>query len=218
MRIGSSLMGGVGETAGAKVRAVFSRLLFPWHAIGALTVGVLLAKWTWILFAPHTLAVLPAQPETAGAASGSLFGVVAASGAAATTGGAALSNVHLVGVFTGKQGFAVLMLDEKKQLGVALGEEVAKGTKLVEVAADYVLLERNGVRERVNLENKFAGSKGLVVERPLPVSVQSAGPVRQELPQGQGVLSPALNAEQAVAEWNKARQEIQQGRGMANAR
>lgn len=196
MRIGSSLFGSISETAGAKAQAVFSRLPFSWHAFGAVVIGALLAKWTWVLFAPHTLAVLPPKPETAVEASAALFGV-AASGAAAATVGAAVSNVRLLGVFSGKQGFAVFKLDEKSQHGVALGEEVSPGNKLVEVADDHVLIEHNGARQRVNLENKFADSKGLVVEP--------------------SALSSTPNAERAVAEWNKARQEMQKKREQSDA-
>jgi hypothetical protein len=178
------------ETVGAGVPTVFSRLPFLWYGLGALIVGLLLARWTWLLFAPHTLSTLPPKPETAGETAATLFGVAAASGVAETT-ASVMPNVRLVGVFTGKQAFAVLRLDEKKQLGVALGEEVSKGVKLVEVAADHVLLELNGVRQRVNLENKFADSKGIVVAPPSPTS-----------------FAPP-NAEQAMAEWNQARHAMQ---------
>ncbi len=192
MRLDFGKVGAGVAIAGGNASAVFSRLPLSWYAIGAVVVGVLLARWTWILFAPHTLAVLPPKPEIAVEASAALFGVAATSGAAAATVGATVTNVHLLGVFSGKQGFAVFKLDEKSQHGVALGEEVSPGNKLVEVADDHVLIEHNGARQRVNLENKFADSKGLVVEP--------------------AALSATPNAERAVAEWNKARQEMQKKR------
>lgn len=178
------------ENAGAIVSAVFSRLPLLWHGFGALIIGLLLARWTWVLFAPHAMAVPPAKNETAGERSAALFGTVATSAVAAAT-ASVLPNVRLLGVYTGKQGFAIFRLDEKKQLGVALGEEVAKGSRLVEVAADYVLIEHNGTRQRVNLEKKFADSKGMIVER--------------------SSLAAVPNAQQAAAEWNQARQEMQKG-------
>ncbi|TAJ77818.1 MAG: hypothetical protein EPO42_09145 [Gallionellaceae bacterium] len=196
MRLGVGKIGVQVEMVGAGASAVFSRLPFSGHAFGAVVIGALLAKWTWILFAPHTLEVLPPKPEIVAEASAALFGV-AASGAAATTVGAVVSNVRLLGVFSGKQGFAVFKLDEKSQHGVALGEEVSPGNKLVEVADDHVLIEHNGARQRVNLENKFADSKGLVVEP--------------------SALSSTPNAERAVAEWNKARQEMQKKREQSDA-
>ncbi len=192
MKLSAVKIGARFETAGAGLSAIFSRLPFLWYGIGALIVGLLLARWTWLLFAPHTLSVLPPKPEATGEAAAALFGVVTASGETETK-NSAMPNVRLVGVFTGKQAFAVLRLDEKKQLGVALGEEVSKGVKLVEVAADHVLLELNGARQRVNLENKFAESKGMVVERPSQPSV----------------VVPSV--EQATADWNQARHEMQQG-------
>lgn len=192
------IVGGVGQTAGAGVQAVFSRLNILWQVLGVLVVGILLAKWTWIIFAPQTLSVLPKQSGYSGAVV-PLFGMVAASAVEITPTVATLPDVILVGVFTGKQGFAVLKLDENKQQGVALGGEVSAGTKLVEVTADYVMLERNGVKHRVNLENKYAGSKGIQA-----VSGTAAT----------SAMSPA--ADNAMLEWNKARREIQKRRGEAD--
>ncbi len=192
MKLGAGKLGMIMEATSA----IFSRWTPSWYTLGAVILGGLLAKWTWILFSPHALSVFPAKQEVAATASDTLFGVAVLPEAITSNAAPALPNVSLVGVFSGKQGFAVLKLDDKKQQGVALGEEVSAGTKLVEVAADHVLLERNGVRHRVNLENKFADSKGLTV-RP------------------SSSVSPA--AEMAMANWNKARQEMQKGQGEASA-
>lgn len=193
MKLGVGKLGAILEAASA----ILSRWTPGWYALGAIILGGLLAKWTWILFAPHALSVFPAKQEVAVTASDTLFGVAALPDATTANTVPALPNVSLVGVFSGKQGFAVLKLDDKKQQGVALGEEVSAGTKLVEVAADHVLLERNGVRHRVNLDNKFADSKGLTVH-----------------PSSFG--SPAVDM--AVANWNKAREEMQKGRESSSAR
>ena len=188
MRFGAWKMGGQADAVGANVPAVLLRLSFVWYGIGALIVGLLLARWTWVLFAPHTLDVLPPKPDTTGEVSSMLFGAVAVSSVGATT-GASLSNVRLLGVFSGQHGFAVLRLDDKRQLGVALGEEVVKGTRLVEVAADHVVLDYNGVLQRVNLENKFAENKG------------ASG--------GRLVATSAPGSEQAIAGWNTMSVEMQ---------
>lgn len=153
-------------------RGVYSRLSLPWYGLGALVLGVMLARWSWILFAPHAAAVAIAPPHGVAAESGRLFGVVVAETPA--SGGVALPNVHLIGVFatqsrnsllpdgskarTGQPGFAVLQLDNKQQVGVAAGEDVAPGTKLIEIHPDYVLLERAGVRQRVDMEGKTPDS------------------------------------------------------------
>lgn len=139
--------------------AVLARLPFSWRGLGALVLGVVLAQWSWILFAPHALAIASVVERGAAAEAGRLFGQTH-SGAASVE-GVALSSVRLVGVFAadaGKPGFAVLKLDDKHQVGVAVGGTVVPGTKLLEVHPDYVLLERAGVQQRVNFEGKVAGT------------------------------------------------------------
>ena len=133
-----------------------------WRLMGALVLGVVLARWSWALFAPHATAVAVVPEHGATVETGQLFGKAAsgisASGVSPSV-GAALPNVHLVGVFAariGQPGFAVLKLDDKQQLGVVVGGEVASGTRLLEVHPNYVLLERAGLQQRVNLEEKAA--------------------------------------------------------------
>lgn len=141
-----------------KSEGALSRLSLPWRGVGALVLGVLLAKWSWVLFAPHATAIAVAPERGIAVESGRLFGV-AVSGVSSAE-GVALPNVQLIGIFAagaGKPGFAVLKLNDK-QIGVAVGESVAPGTKLLEVHPDYVLLERGGLQQRVNLEGKAAGA------------------------------------------------------------
>ncbi len=133
-----------------------------WRMLGALVLGVVLARWSWVLFAPHATAVAVVPEHGATADAGRLFGVavssVAASGGGAAGGGPA-SNFRLVGVFAGRvgqPGFAVLKLDDKHQAGIVVGQNVIPGTKLLEAHPDYVLLEHAGVQQRVNLEAKAA--------------------------------------------------------------
>jgi hypothetical protein len=146
------------------VMAALSRLPFSWRSISAVVLGILLAQWFWILFAPHATFTSVSPEQTANADAGRLFGTVASS--QISTQGVALPNVQLIGVFTAsayRAGFAILKLDDKRQKGVAEGGEVAAGTKLVAVYPDYVLLERAGVQQRVNLENKYAASPNKIV-------------------------------------------------------
>ena len=187
MKFGVEKIGIQAEMVGTGISTVFSRIPISWRGVGAIILGVLLAKWTWILFAPHALTILPPKPDTAENISDALFGIGSISGVAAANVDAVLGNVHLVGVFTGKRGFAVLKLDEKTQRGVAVGEDVVKGTKLVTVNADHVVLEHNGIRQRVNLEKESTNNKGLALEH------ASSNP-------GVG---------QAIAGWNQANQEMQ---------
>lgn len=129
-----------------------------WRGLSALVLGVLLAKWVWILLAPHATAIAVVPRSGATAEAGKLFGVApVAAPVSSVVEAAVLPNVRLVGVFaakTGRSGFAVLKLDDKRQVGVAVGESVLPGTKLLEAHSGYVLLERGGVQQRVNLEEK----------------------------------------------------------------
>ena len=168
--------------------AVLARLPLSWRGLGALVLGVLLAQWSWVLFAPHATAIAAVAERGAAAEAGQLFGVAAAFGVKSAE-GVALPNVRLVGVFAagpGKPGFAVLKLDDKRQVGVVMGEDVAPGTKLLEIHPDYVLLERAGVRQRVNLEGKAAGAAGAGVppQPDVAAAEQARGVARQFMQQG----------------------------------
>ncbi len=132
-----------------------------WRSLSAIVLGALLARWVWILFAPLATYTSAIPEHSTGMGAGQLFGEIASTDTASV--GVAIPNVQLLGVFTaspGRPGFAILKLDSK-QAGVAQGEEVAPGTKLIEVHADHVLLERAGVQQRVDLENKYANSTGI---------------------------------------------------------
>jgi len=165
MRLQWLSTGAAGETGTVAV----SSSSLVWRVLGALMLGVVLARWSWILFAPHATAVAVVPERGATVEAGRLFGVAVAGGAASGVSApevAALPNVHLLGVFAarvGQPGFAVLKLDDKRQVGVVVGESVAPGTRLLEAHPDYVLLERAGMQQRVNLEGNAAGAAGVNV-------------------------------------------------------
>ncbi len=177
-------IGAIGEAA----MAILVRLPLSWRGVGALVLGVLLAQWSWVLFAPHATAIAAVAERGAAVEAGQLFGVAAAFGVKSAEGGA-LPNVRLVGVFAagpGKPGFAVLRLDDQRQVGVVLGEDVAPDTKLLEIHPDYVLLERAGVQQRVNLEGKAAdtGGAGVASQPDVAAAEQVRGVARQFMQQG----------------------------------
>jgi type II secretory pathway component PulC len=119
--------------------------------------GILLARWIWVFFAPHTMVVTSAPQHESAVQTGQLFGTAVTAAPAPAAEGVAIPNVGLVGVFasgSGRSGFAVLKLDNARQIGVVAGKEVTAGTKLLEIQPDYVVLERAGVRQRVQLEGK----------------------------------------------------------------
>jgi len=180
-------------SAGAAIDAIvtgLSRLTYywplSWRSLSAIVLGALLARWVWILFAPNATFTSAIPQRNPGVEAANLFGEILSTETASV--GVALPNVQLLGVFTaspGKPGFAILKLDNNKQAGVAEGEEVAPGTKLIEVNADYVLLERSGVQQRVNLENKYANSpdskSGLTVVGAATTDTPQANAAAKEL-------------------------------------
>jgi len=132
----------VPTTAGDARMAIF------WRVLGVIIFALLLAKWTWVFIAPKDAAL----PTTAAWKKGNevehLFGDAPAEDTAQASN---LGNIQLVGVFAHPTaGFAVLSVDGK-QVGVGLGESVMTGTRLVDTKADYVMLERGGVRSRITL-------------------------------------------------------------------
>jgi len=124
-----------------------ARQLFSWQALGAALLGIMLARWTWVLFAPAGTAVPPASWEASGDA-GRLFGTASVADAGAVS---PVGNIKLIGVFAHRtQGFAVIQFDDK-QIGVAQGEEFKPGMKLAETYPDHVMVEQGGVLRRVDL-------------------------------------------------------------------
>ena len=127
-----------------------------WRMLGALVLGVVLARWSWLLFSPHATAVAVVPEHGAATEAGLLFGIppVVTAPAASAVEDTVSSNLRLVGVFAGRMGqpgFAVLKVDDKSQVGVAVGENVVPGTKLLEAHSDYVVLEHSGIKQRVKL-------------------------------------------------------------------
>lgn len=176
-----------------------------WPALAAIVLGISLARWAWILFAPATMAVLPPSEITVSEDAEKLFGVASSSTSGLST--VVLPGARLVGVFaptthsaastSRKQtGFAIFQLDEKHQAGAALGGEVAPGVKLHEIYADHVILERDGVTQLVRLEG-------------LPPNDNQA---KQPAPN-----STALSAEQRPATVPARAPDINPAAGMARA-
>jgi hypothetical protein len=171
---------------GRKVFAAPARLWMNWPLWGGLLATLLLAKHVWVLFAPAEHAV----PGTTVAAQSSqaeqLFGSVAT-----TTSAASLNGIRPIGIFASRiNGFAVMMT-ETGQLGVGLGGEVAPGIRLVETHADYVILERNGVRQRVDLSKAPAAAGGITPVAPSPIQVRG-----MTIPPAGGQLLDQLTPEQ----------------------
>jgi general secretion pathway protein C len=129
-----------------KVFAAPARLWMNWPLWGGLLAALLLAKHVWVLFAPAERAVPATAAATQSTQTEQLFGTISTS-----TSSASLSGIRPIGIFASKQnGFAVMMT-EGGQVGVGLGGQVVPGVRLVETHPDYVILERNGTRQRADL-------------------------------------------------------------------
>jgi hypothetical protein len=174
--------------------SAFAPLSLLWYGMGAVVLGLLLARWTWIFFAPPALVALPPQSDAMNLTSATLLGISGISGVTVTD----LSGLHLIGVFSGKQGFAIFRQEEKRQIGVALGEEIVSGIQLVEVSSDHALVLFNGAQQRVELENKFTNGKNSAVTR--------------------SDIASSPNAARVIKEWERAQQKISKGNGVSDAR
>lgn len=120
-----------------------------------IALGLQLAWWSWhfLLPAPNINAL---NPSTGGALedialSRRLFG----GGEAAQAIEAAASDIRLKGVFAvdGVTLSAAVVNWAGKDQAVRMGQELMKGATLAEVHADYIIVARNGARERIDLDN-----------------------------------------------------------------
>jgi general secretion pathway protein C len=123
--------------------------------------GAAAAHWTWILIAPHPLA-LPAHASAVETAAGPIV----ARGLFGEPGGTSAHqpalNLKLVGVFAprahaaGSPGRAVFTLATGETTSVAEGESVSPGVVLREVHPDHVLVTRDGVVQQIALDRPVA--------------------------------------------------------------
>lgn len=134
-------------------------LLFCW----------LLAQWTWLVALPK-----PRQPASSSVLITTqlaaeaitlrhLFGQAAGPDTVTSAPPSAFSNLKLQGVFAAigsLPAFAIVIVDGKSAQPVQVGREAASGVVLEEVHPDYVVLRRNGVMERLNLEKSASAPVG----------------------------------------------------------
>lgn len=115
-----------------------------------------LAWWTWAFVAPPAAPVPRASDATVDlAAVARLFGAQAP----ASSGGASSAGLRLKGVVAPTPGIAasaIFSTGAGSDLAVFLDGEVQPGVRLAEVDPDHVIVVRDGVRERIDLEAPHA--------------------------------------------------------------
>lgn len=129
-----------------------ARLWANWPLWGGLLAALLVSWHTWELFAPEELAVPNGVAVVDGRDSGRLFG---------STGGHAqaspINGVSVIGIFARRDsGFAVLQTPQG-QIGLAVGNELMPGVRLVETHANHVVVERAGTRHTIEMSNPPPG-------------------------------------------------------------
>jgi general secretion pathway protein C len=122
-----------------------------------------LARWTWVLFAPAVPVVVPPPPPPIDlqAALDEILRAKLFSGQPAATLPAptARHDIQLAGVLaTAPQGrgWAVLQLEGKAHQVASSGSEIMPGVMLDQVLADHVVVDRQGSRERIDLARRAA--------------------------------------------------------------
>jgi general secretion pathway protein C len=119
-----------------------------------IALGLQLAWWGWhfLMPAPNIIALDPSAGVVLEdiALSRRLFG----GGEAAQATEAAASDIRLKGVFAvdGVTLSAAVVNWAGKDQAVRVGQELMKGATLAEVHADYIIVARNGARERIDLD------------------------------------------------------------------
>jgi general secretion pathway protein C len=110
-----------------------------------------LAHWTWVFVAPPEVAKT-SEPDAGVdmAAIAKLFGAAAPSSGVASTSGLRLKGV--VAPDGGPIASAIFSTGGGKDIAVFVEREIQPGLKLLEVKPDHVIVSRNGVRERIELE------------------------------------------------------------------
>ncbi|HUP98404.1 MAG TPA: type II secretion system protein N, partial [Usitatibacter sp.] len=111
-----------------------------------------LAYWTWVFVAPPQVAsTSTTRGDVDLAAVAKLFGASApGETVAASTGGLRLKGV--IAPTPGVEASAIFSTGAGKDIAVYIDREVQPGVKLVAVNPDHVMVERAGVRSRVDLE------------------------------------------------------------------
>lgn len=155
--------------------------------------GMMLARWTWLLFAPLT----PAPPQkieqsvynlSSTILAGHWFGLTKGRPVVTTS---ATVNFKLVGIYSptgGKPGFAVFKLADGKQRAVLLNKEITPGISLMSIKPDGVQVGQEGSTQALVLEGNKSNTSAatprvfLPAQQPPVPDPQISAPVQQASP------------------------------------
>ena len=137
---------------------VQAALLSSVTVVAVALLGLVLAYWTWAWFAPRVEPRVSTASAPAGtmASARLLFGQFQRQQAATVQTGINIRLLGIAAASSGRRGHAVVQLDAKQILAVEEGDDVAPGVRLVDVRTDHVVLERGGVRERLEWPKRKA--------------------------------------------------------------
>lgn len=184
----------------ARLPAALERGLPAVALIAALALGAWLgAGWFVYLTTPPVVPAAPSRENVTIAAAAQAVTDAHLFGAAPAAGGIAVStlNVKLRGVFTGSggaPGYAILNTGGRDE-AASVGAEISPGVALESVHAMHIVLKRNGVFERVNLEERpvlaVAGSRPVPPVPAAPASARQARPTPGAAPSPSQPQQPA---------------------------
>jgi general secretion pathway protein C len=123
--------------------------------------GLVGGYWTWQWLAPRPEPHVQAQADPSGqiASALELFGSIQKDGKAPAPTGMAIRLLGVVAAIEGRDGYAVVVLDGRQIIATREGQDIAPGILLAAVAADHVVLDRNGVRETLAWPEKTPGAE-----------------------------------------------------------
>lgn len=130
------------------------------NAVAVTALGVAGAYWTWTWFGPRAEPRAQAPVPAAGRLDVAypLFGNAHVNRSIAAPIAAAIRLLGVIAASGAEPGYALLQLGAKRAVAVREGGEVEPGTRVVEVKADHVVLERGGMRETLALPTRAKGA------------------------------------------------------------
>jgi hypothetical protein len=141
-----------------------TRLWENWPLWGGVLATFLVAWHSWVLFAPDEIAVPNGVQVSEASDTARLFGTAADAAISSP-----INGISVIGIFSRREsGFAVLQTPQG-QIGVAVGNELMPGVRLLETHANHVVLERAGSRHIIEMRNVPTARTSQAIANPVEV-------------------------------------------------